>query len=170
MKKYSAGLVLSILVTYAYRFGSNASVPESCVTAAPSAGSTPPAERMETPLAFGLIVPWGAWTPSRADVAALEQRLPEYLASDAAWRDAAGRDTRERWLLVQASLQSYARLYCGSGLRPRERHVWFTRSAERDVDDALEGPRVIDGGDAYFDVVYQPKARRFLRLNVHTPF
>lgn len=174
MWKYAVGLVLFISATFVLGFGSGGIVLDRCRDTPPAHWPEPGASgsvvRVEGPRTVGWAVPWGAWIPSADEIREMEHRLPAFLASDAAWRAVSGRVSRERWLLLQATLTNYARVYCGGRERPREMYVWFSYSPDRNAGDAIRGLGAFGGGDRYFNVAYQVQPRRFIRLRVNSAF
>ncbi|MFN8417999.1 MAG: hypothetical protein U0528_01945 [Anaerolineae bacterium] len=102
----------------------------------------------------------GYWMPDTADVLALESALPAYLDQQAA----AGRDVEG----VAAKLPDYKRQYIG-----------FTAGGEKMLYanyfcDAFDGDRwkqewlyVMDGGNCFFQVVYQIGSGEFRYLSIN---
>ncbi len=174
MWKYAAGLVLLIVATFVFGFGSGPIPPDRCQDVLSTHWSNPGAPgavvRFEEPRAVGLVAPWGTWVPSTDEIREMERRLPAFLASDSAWRAVSGTVSRDRWWLLQATLANYVRLYCGASERPREVHVWFSYSVVRNAGDAIDGLNVFGGGDRFFNLAYQVQSRRFLRLRVNSAF
>ena len=111
----------------------------------------------------------GFWTPTLADVQALEEQLPSYLKRER--KDDHGRPASSG-LPALAPLwkraPSYPRQYVGflrRGRRVIYGNFFCDNSYHRDWHD--RPVRVADGGDCYFQVSYDVKDGRFFDLTVN---
>jgi hypothetical protein len=111
----------------------------------------------------GVIVPadlWGApgryWTPTDADVREFEAGLSGFL------RQARPKEAPD--LAARTSL--YRRQY--SGVVQNDKRMMFVFFFCRDVEGWLIRPVTVDdGGACFFDVKYDPSAKKYIGVSVH---
>lgn len=99
----------------------------------------------------------GYWTASSADIAALEAALPFYLETQANYfrRD------------ILADLPNYARQYIGFEADGIQYIYLNALCAADDLDWQSEFIMVADGGDCFFQVIYQLDTGEFSNLMVN---
>ena len=120
-----------------------------------------PAEATDAELGWISGESAGSWTPTEADVAALEEALVPFL-----------RQAKHPWLRpdppIWERVPQYYRQYLGV-VEDGERVIFanfFCHVAEGQ-DWQRELVFVMDGGDCYFSLKYDPQQRRFFDLNVN---
>lgn len=100
------------------------------------------------------------WTPTEADVAALEAGLPAFLESEIP------PDHYNRRILERLDL--YKRQYFGLTLEAGQPLIYANFFCVDEFDYWLESyVLVLDGGECFFQVVYDPATESFSRLRVN---
>lgn len=100
------------------------------------------------------------WTPTEADVAALEDSLPAFLESEIP------PDHYNRRILDRLDL--YKRQYFGITFEAGQPLIYANFFCVDEFDYWLESPVfVMDGGECFFQVVYDPATDTFSRLSVN---
>jgi hypothetical protein len=103
----------------------------------------------------------GAWTPSAEDVAAGEQRLQAYLTTlPASLRNGAAQR-------IAARLDWYARQYLGVSWRGRRYLHINCFPAGRRSDWQTRLVIMVDGGESYFHLLYDPESGEVSRLSIN---
>jgi hypothetical protein len=143
-------------------------------TAAPTATPTPPRPAFFSSAAWtGVIVPAELgdlfyrnltgqtspryWTPSQAQIDDLEQALPPYLRAAAPERSA------DLWQRVAP----YKRQYIGIVLGDQQA-IYVNAMCSMDDDRWQSEPvMVMDGGDCFFNVTYDPATAQFSDLSIN---
>ncbi|HYF61509.1 MAG TPA: hypothetical protein VD886_01765 [Herpetosiphonaceae bacterium] len=99
----------------------------------------------------------GYWTPSEAQVNQLEQALPNYL------RDAAPERSADLWQKVAP----YKRQYIGI-VQDDQEMIYVNAMCSMDDDSWQTEPvMVMDGGDCFFNVTYDPLRGQFSDLSIN---
>ena len=97
------------------------------------------------------------WTPSQAQIDRLEQDLPAFLRDNAPERSA------DLWQKVAP----YKRQYIGI-VQADQQLIYVNAMCSMDDDDWQTEPvMVMDGGDCYFNVTYDPATFRFSNLSIN---
>jgi hypothetical protein len=119
-------------------------------------------------VAHGVILPpeaWpayafavdGHWMPTKRQVRALEKRLPAYL--------------REEALELRWPLERYFRQYAGIVIEGDRQVIYVNCVLDTEKPDDVDLTRellvVQDGGDAFFEVFYDPEQEVLFDLYVH---
>lgn len=100
------------------------------------------------------------WTPTEADVAALEAGLPAFLESEIP------PDHYNRRILERLDL--YKRQYFGITLEAGQPLIYANFFCVDEFDYWLESlVFVMDGGECFFQVLYDPATAKFSRLRVN---
>ncbi len=104
--------------------------------------------------------PTDYWTPTEADILALEANLEPFLAENA--------ELFRREPPIETWLPDYARQYYGF-VRDGEQFIYGNFLCARDL--LLDHPEdiviVMDGGDCFFQLIYQPTTQAFSNLMVN---
>lgn len=156
------------------RTSSNTDAPREVAAAmpAPTQTDTSP-EHIKTAEVEGVIIPGskaasfigkysagefsGTWTPSRSEVLELEKRIQAYLKqtapnmSESGWSDLATYRRQYAGILQQGRRVIYANFFCYSF----------------DMDWTTERVEIDDGGECYFQVLYDPGSATFSRLQIN---
>jgi hypothetical protein len=104
--------------------------------------------------------PEGAWTPTTADIAALEANLPDFLS--------ASTDPHRRTdPPIVDRLPDYMRQYLGIVVDGQEMIYANFFCTINEMDWHTEVVFVMDGGDCFFQVTYDPQSGDFSNLSVN---
>jgi hypothetical protein len=144
------------------------------VARTPTAAPTPPAPAFFSSAVWtGVIVPAELgdrfyrnltgqtalryWTPERAQIDSLEQALPAYL------RDAAPERSADLW----SKVAPYKRQYIGI-VRDEQQMIYVNALCSTfDERWRTEPMMVMDGGDCFFSVTYDPATGQFSDLSIN---